>query len=80
MIKLRKSGESTIHYVKVDVKSDIDKISTAFDVFTDPSITDEVILNTASINECEDATSVAIQVFSEAVWDELPVGLVLFHG
>lgn len=80
MIKLTKQSESPIHYLKVEKKSDIDKISSAFDGYTNPAITDELILDTSLINECDDATATAVEVFGEDTWNGLPVGLVLFHG
>lgn len=80
MMKLKKTGKSTTHNVKVESKNDIDKISRAFDVYSNPAISDEIILDTELINECEDATATAIEVFGEVTWNELPIGLVLFHG
>jgi hypothetical protein len=80
MISLSNISESKIYFVKVDKKSDIDKVANAFDGYTNPSLTDELILDTALINECEDAKAAAVEVFGETTWNELPVGLICFHG
>ena len=80
MIKFIKQSSSEIHFVRVEHKSDIDKISSAFDGYTNPSITDELILDTSLINECEESTATAIEVFGKDTWNEMPDGLVFFHA
>lgn len=80
MINCKLVSEFTGFCVKVDKKSDLDKISSAFDCHTNTTDTDEVILDTTTISECEESTSLAIEVFGEDIWETLPIGLILFHG
>lgn len=70
----------TLTTIKVDKKSDIDTLTSDFDCYTNPAIPDEAILDTATVRECPELTSRACETFGEAVWEEIPSGLVIFHG
>jgi hypothetical protein len=67
------------HVIKVDSKDDIDILHRAFDKHVTSSIAGEIVLDTASINACEDATSTAISLFGELAWKDMPIGQVLMY-
>lgn len=79
MISIEYKSAVELHMVQVDCKSVIDKIAEVFDGYTNPNITDEIIVDTATINECECTTARAIELFGTELWNNIPVGMVLFH-
>jgi hypothetical protein len=79
MIKCKVGSKVDTHLVKLELKSDIDKISERFTGHTNADISDEIILDTSSIHECEDSTAAAIELFGENTWNDMPIGYVVFH-
>ena len=71
---------STAYYFLVDTAANLDKIESTFDCYSNNAIQDEIILDTSAIYDCEEATATAISIFGEEVWNEMPLGLVLFHN
>jgi hypothetical protein len=79
-INIKVQSNSSVSFIKLDIKSDLDKITSTFNCYTDPALTDEAILDTSTINEDDDARATAIELFGEETWELIPDGLVLFHG
>lgn len=66
--------------VKTEKKSDIDAILNVFDGYTHPSEPSEVILDTEMINDDIHTRQMAVSLFGEVLWNEIPKGWVMFHS